>query len=135
MPGIRLTVSGREQPELTEKLATELTRLTCDVLAKLPSKMAVFIEYIPHAQWFIDNRSLAAHGKNAFQLELTITQHTNTREQKAEYHRKAFDLLASLIGNLHPHSNINVIDCDATGYGFGGLTREWKIHRGPSAAV
>ncbi|RKP57753.1 tautomerase family protein [Pararobbsia silviterrae] len=133
MPGIRLTVSGSERPELTERLATELTQLTCEVLSKRPAKMAVIVEYVPHAQWFIDNRSLVAHGKNAFQLVLTITQHTNIREEKAEYHRKAFELLSTLIGDVHPHSNIHVVECDAVGYGFGGVTLEWRIHHGDGA--
>ena len=135
MPGIRLTVSGTEQAALTERLATELTRLTCAVLNKRPSKTAVTVQYLPHSQWFIDNRSLSSHGKNAFRLELTITEHTNTRDEKANYHRQAYELLASLIGNLHPHSNIHIVDCAATGYGYSGTTQEWRYQHAADAVL
>jgi len=57
---------------------------------------------------------------------VTITDETNTRLQKAAYHRAAFELLSTVIGNIHPHSNIHLIDCRAAAYGYGGLTQEYR---------
>ena len=86
----------------------------------------VIVQFVPHELWFIDNQSLVAHGQNSFRLEVTITDETNTKTQKTCYQREAFDLLSRLIGNLHPHSNVHIIDCRASSYGYGGLTQEYR---------
>lgn len=131
MPGLRLTVSGDGNTGLSDRLAAELTALTCSVLGKEPVKTMVLVQYVPREHWFIAGSSLAAQGKNSFRLEVTITEETNTKSQKAEYHRQAFDLLSTLIGNVHPHSNVHIIDCAATSYGYGGLTQEYRYqHEG-----
>lgn len=136
MPGIKLTVTGRADPALSGRFAKRLTELTCAVLDKDPRRNTVTIDYVPHDQWFIAGASLAALGRNAFRLEVTITESTNTRDQKIAYQRQAFDLLSELIGNVHPHSNVHVVDCSAVGYGYGGITQEWHYqHRGESDAA
>lgn len=136
MPGIKLTVSGRADPELSDRFAKKLTELTCAVLDKNPSRNAVTIDYVPHDQWFIAGESLAALNRNSFRLEVTITEGTNTRDQKIAYQRQAFELLSTLIGNVHPHSNVHIIDCSAVGYGYGGITQEWHYqHRNEGDAA
>jgi 4-oxalocrotonate tautomerase len=131
MPGLKLTVSGEENAGLSERFAAELTALTCSVLGKEPVKTMVLVQYIPREHWYIAGSSLTAQGKNSFRLEVTITEETNTKSQKAEYHRQAFDLLSTLIGNVHPHSNVHIIDCAATSYGYGGVTQEYRYqHEG-----
>jgi 4-oxalocrotonate tautomerase len=124
MPGITLTLSGQPDPALTSRLAVEISNLTCRVLNKDIERTAMIVRYHPAEQWFIAGRSLADHGKNAFRLEVTITDETNTKAEKASYHSEAFALLARIIGNLHPHSNIHIVDCRASAYGYGGLTQE-----------
>jgi len=92
----------------------------------------VQVHYVPHEHWFIDSRSLTDHGKNSFRLEVTVTEGTNTRNEKSIYQKKAFALLSELIGNLHQHSNVHLIDCGAIAYGYGGLTQEYRYnHEGP----
>jgi 4-oxalocrotonate tautomerase len=127
MPGIKLTVSGQGDAQLSARLASEIGSLTCSVLKKELARTMVLVQYVPHEQWFIAGRSLVSHEKNSFRLEVTITEETNTKDQKAEYHRQAFELLSSLIGNVHQHSNIHIIDCPATSYGYGGLTQEYRF--------
>jgi 4-oxalocrotonate tautomerase len=124
MPGIVLTVSGEANGVSSQRLAEEITRLTCSVLRKEPERTMVILRHVPHDQWFIGSRSLADYGKNSFRLEVTITDETNTKAEKAAYHQAAFTLLSDLIGNLHPHSNIHVMDCRAAAYGYGGVTQE-----------
>jgi 4-oxalocrotonate tautomerase len=88
----------------------------------------VQVHYVAHPHWFISSRSLADHGKNSFRLEVTITEGTNTRDEKSAYQKRAFALLSELIGNLHPHSNVHIIDCGAVSYGYGGLTQEYRYN-------
>ena len=134
MPGIKLTVSGEPDEALSRRLAAELTALTCTILKKKPTRTMVQVHYLPREHWFIEARSLAEHSRNSFRLELTITEATNTRDEKTVYQKRAFDLLAESIGNLHPHSNVHIIDCDAVSYGYGGLTQEYHYnHQGSPA--
>ena len=128
MPGLKLTVSGAPDEALSRRLAAELTALTCTTLRKVPERTMVQVRYLPQEHWFIAARSLADYGKNSFRLELTITEGTNTRDEKSAYQKKAFALLSELIGNLHPHSNIHIIDCDAVSYGYGGLSQEYRYN-------
>lgn len=126
MPGVFLRVSGQQDAAQAQSLAGALTDLTCKVLEKRPAQTMVLIQFVPHDLWFIDKRSLVEHGRNSFRLEVTITDETNTKSQKARYHREAFALLAERIGNLHAHSNVHVIDCRASAYGYGGVTQEYR---------
>jgi 4-oxalocrotonate tautomerase len=137
MPGIFLRISGGPNRELTNRIVPEIMRLTCAVLRKKPEQTMVMLQYVPHEDWFIAGKSLAEHGKNSFRLEVTVTEDTNTKEEKAAYHKAAFAALSQLIGNVHPHSNIHVIDCKATGYGYGGVTQEHRHQhaREPMAKV
>lgn len=128
MPGITLKISGEPNLELVHSIVPKLTTLTCEVLEKRPEQTLVMVQFLPHEQWFIASRSLAEQGRNSFRLEVTITDETNTKAQKARYQHEAFELLAKEIGNVHPHSNIHVVDCRASAYGYGGLSQEYKLH-------
>jgi 4-oxalocrotonate tautomerase len=123
MPSIFLTVSGQDDPALTRRLADQVARLTCEVLKKEHERTTVIVRYVAKHQWFIVGRSLAEHGKNAFRLEVTVTDETNTRLEKAAFQRAAFTLLSDLMTDVHPHSNIHIVDGRATAYGYGGLTQ------------
>ncbi|EPG2633954.1 TPA: 4-oxalocrotonate tautomerase [Pseudomonas aeruginosa] len=128
MPGITLQLSGQEDAALATRLASDLTILTCAVLDKRAEHTMVLVRFVPHELWFIDGRSLAEHGRNSFRLEVTITDETNTKAQKARYQREAFDLVGGILGNLHSHSNIHIIDCRAAAYGYGGVSQEYRHH-------
>jgi len=134
MPGILLKISGEPDPALTPRVVHEIMALTCRVLDKQPERTMVMVDYVPRENWFIAGRSLVEHEANSFRLEVTITDETNTRAQKAEFHRAAFALLCELIGNVHPHSNIHVIDCRASAYGYGGVTQEYRSHHDGATA-
>jgi 4-oxalocrotonate tautomerase len=129
MPGIFLTISGQDDPALTHRLADQVARLTCEMLGKERERTMVIVRYVPKDQWFIAGRSLAEHGKNAFRLEVTVTDETNTRAEKAAFHKAAFALMSDLMTNIHPHSNIHIVDCRATAYGYGGRTQAWHYHQ------
>jgi 4-oxalocrotonate tautomerase len=132
MPGILLTVSGQADQALTDRLARHICDVTSTVLKKPRDRTWAIVHYEPRENWFIDGRSLVEHGKNAFRLLVTITDETNSKEAKADYHKAAFNLLSSIIGDVHPISNIYVVDCRATGYGYGGVTQEYFFHHQPA---
>jgi 4-oxalocrotonate tautomerase len=128
MPGITLTVSGKADQALTNRLAREIIDLTSRVLKKPHDRTWVIVQFEPRENWFIDGHSLVEHGKNAFRLWVTITDETNSKVEKAEYQKAAFGLLSDLIGNVHPISNVYVIDARATAYSYGGVTQEYNFH-------
>lgn len=130
MPGIKLTLSGEPNAVQTSQLAEEIVELTCRVLKKERQKAMVMVRYLPKDQWFIAGQSLAESGLNSFRLEITITDETNTKSEKAAFHKAAFELLEARLGNLHRHSNVHIIDCRASSYGYGGETQEWRFVNG-----
>lgn len=137
MPFITLQHTVSPDTEQSCSLADALTRLTARILRKDPRRTSVLLRPTPPEQWFIDGVSLAALGRHAFRLEVTVTDETCTRDEKIRFQREAFDLLSAMIGDLHPHSNVHVIDCRAAAYGYGGVTQERHMLRreGQSAAT
>jgi 4-oxalocrotonate tautomerase len=136
MPGVTLTISGPVAPELKQRIAEEITHLTATVLDKEAAKTALTLRFVAHEDWFIAGKSLAELRKNSFKLEVTVIDETVSKDQKAEYHKVTFAALSRLIGNVHPHSNVHVIDCRAAAYGYGGVTQEYRYqHRDALAAA
>ena len=135
MPGLVLRISGDPNQELTRRIVPEIMALTCSVLHKKREQTMVMLQYVSREHWFIAGKSLAEHGKNSFRLEVTVTDETNTKEQKAAYHKAAYAALSALIGNVHPHSNIHIIDCRAAAYGYGGITQEHRYQHSHDAIV
>jgi len=129
MPHIALQISGAPDTALTKAVAAAVADLTVEVLGKPRELIAVTIQYLDPAQWIIDGRPLTEHGRNAFQLDISITDETNTKAEKARYLEQVFARLSELIGNLHPTSYIHVIDARAAAYGYGGLTQERRYQQ------
>lgn len=129
MPGIDLTLSAGPDPEQARRIAQALTTLTCRVLDKEVQRTMVQIRYLPREQWFIGGRSLAELNQDSFRLVVTITDETNTKRQKADYQALAFKEMCQLLGDVHPHSNIHIVDCRAAAYGYGGISQEAYAYR------
>ena len=124
MPGLKLTVSGAPDEALSRRLAAELTALTCTTLRKKPERTMVQVRYLPHEHWFIAARSLADHGKNSFRLELTITEGTNTPEEKARYIAAAMAMLRDVLGPAVPKASYVVLhDIAGEAWGYDGVTQ------------
>jgi 4-oxalocrotonate tautomerase len=131
MPGITLTLSGEADQALVRRLVPALTSLTSAVLDKKPEETTVLVKFVPAGDWFIGGKSLAELKRNAFRLEVTVTDETTTKDQKAAYQKAAFDALSEAIRDIHPRSNVHVIDCRASAYGYGGVTQEHRYQRSP----
>lgn len=134
MPFITLQHTGPSDPDVSARLASALVDLSTQILRKDPQRTSVLVRSVPSAHWFIAGESLAGSGLNAFRLEVTVTDETNTRDEKIRFQREAFATLCRLLGTVHPHSNVHVIDCRAAAYGYGGVTQEEHFGRQREAA-
>jgi 4-oxalocrotonate tautomerase len=128
MPILNVKVSAKQSPELTKKIAELLLELTSRILKKKREVTAIAIDYVDPENWIVAGRSLGEQRKNSFYFDIKITDETNTREEKAQYIREAFDGFAEILSSLHDESYIYVQDVRAASYGFGGYTQEYRYH-------
>jgi 4-oxalocrotonate tautomerase len=126
MPHIQLQISGNPDTNLTQRAAAKVSELTQGVLGKEADVIAITVQYVPRDQWIIGGSSLDAQGRNAFQLDISVTDETNTKAEKARYLAEMHAAMSELIGNVHPVSYIHVIDARAAAYGYAGLTQEHR---------
>lgn len=135
MPHINLQLSGTPDADLSRRAAAVVADLTVEVLGKPRELVAVAIHYVDRPHWFIDGRSLTEWGRNAFHLDISITDETNTKAEKARYLQQMHAQLSALIGEVHETSYIHVIDARAAAYGYGGLTQEHRYQAARIAAA
>lgn len=128
MPILNIKVSARKSAEITRSISGILLDLTTRILNKKPEVTSIAIDYIDPDNWIVGGRSLSEQGKSSIYFDIKITDETNTKAEKAQYIREAFDAFSKLLGNLHEVSYIYVEDVRATAYGYGGLTQEYRFH-------
>lgn len=123
MPTLQLQVSPLQNPSRYRALASALTRITADTLGKRPEVTAVVIDDIPAARWHIGGTDV--QGPTAL-LEISITQGTNTAQEKAAFIAAAFAELQDQLGAgqpLEPASYVIVREVPGTDWGYGGQTQ------------
>jgi len=128
MPILNVKVSAQRSSQMTRSISKILLELTSRILHKDPEVTSIAIEYINPEDWIVAGKSLAEHGKSSIYFDIKVTDETNTKAEKAQYIREAFDAFSNLLGDLHNESYIYVQDVRATSYGFGGLTQEYRYH-------
>jgi 4-oxalocrotonate tautomerase len=126
MPHIVIHLSGPRNAELGRNVVAMVNRLTADVLGKMPEVMATTVQYISDDDWFIGGQPLSVLGGSAFHLDISITDETNTKAEKARFVREVYEELAALRPGLHEISYVHLIDARAAAYGYGGRTQEWR---------
>ena len=95
MPHIVVHLSGAPDAQLTRKTVDVVAELTQSVLGKQLPVIAVTVQYIAADTWFIGGQSLASLGKSAFHLDISITDETNTKAEKARYLREVHAAMAA----------------------------------------
>jgi 4-oxalocrotonate tautomerase len=130
MPILNVKVSAKKSPEMTRAIAELLLDLTTRILHKKREVTSIAIDYVDPADWIVGGRSLAEQGKSSVYFDIKITDETNTKDEKAEYIRQAFEAFGRLLGDLHDESYIYVQDVRAAAYGYGGKTQEFRYQRG-----
>lgn len=128
MPILKVKVSDTKSPDTTRAISAMLLELTTRILGKKPELTAIVVEYVEPADWVVGGRTLLEQGKRSFHFDIKIVDGSNTRQQKAQYIREAFDGFARLLGELHEESYIHIDDVRASAYGFGGRTQEARFH-------
>ena len=129
MPILTVKISGKKSQNQTNEIGRLLMDLTTRILKKKREVTAIAIEYIDHDSWFVGGELLSKVGKNSFYFDIKITDETNTKDEKAQYIKEAFEGFERLLGNLNEESYIYVQDVRATSYGYGGKTQEFRYHR------
>jgi 4-oxalocrotonate tautomerase len=130
MPILNVKVSKAANPALTHAISESLLELTSRILRKKRELTAIVIDYVPPEHWIVGGTSLATQGKNSFYFDIKIVDGTNTKDEKAQYVREAFDAFGKLLGDIHEESYIYIHDVRAEAYGFGGLTQEYRYIKG-----
>jgi len=128
MPILNVKVSAQRSSEMTKNISKILLELTSRILHKDPAVTAIAIEYVNPEDWIVAGKTLADQGKSSIYFDIKVTDETNTKAEKAQYIKEAFDAFDKLLGNLHHESYIYVQDVRATSYGFAGLTQEHRYH-------
>lgn len=128
MPILNVKVSGKKSIETTKQINELLLDLTHRILGKKKEVTAIAIDYLERDQWFVGGHLLSEQGKNSFYFDIKITDETNTKDEKAQYIKEAFEGFERILGNLHEESYIYVQDVRATSYGYGGKTQEYRYH-------
>ncbi|MBI2747665.1 MAG: tautomerase family protein [Burkholderiales bacterium] len=123
MPTLQLKVSPLQNPSRYRTLAQALTRLTAEHLHKRAKVRTVMIDDLPAARWYVGG--IDVQRPTAF-LEISITQGTNTAEQKAAFMAAAFAELQEQLGAGQPlaeASYVIVRELPAGDWGYGGRTQ------------
>ncbi len=123
MPTLQLLVSPPQNPYRYQQLATALTQLTAQTLGKRADVTAVTIKALPATRWFVGGQQVS---QPTAMLDITVTQDTNTAEQKAAFIATVFAELQHQLAPasaLHATSYVTVREVPASDWGYGGVTQ------------
>ncbi|HYG45885.1 MAG TPA: 4-oxalocrotonate tautomerase family protein [Bordetella sp.] len=126
MPHIVIHLSGQPDAAQSRRVVDRVMALTQSVLGKAPPVTAITLQHIAPEAWFIGGRPLSESGHNAFHLDISVTDETNTKQEKARFIAAIYAAFQELLDNLHECSYVHVIDARAAAYGYGGATQEYR---------
>ena len=135
MPFIQVKVSGERDDALAAKIARRITALTQDVLRKISADTAVAVEFVAPALWFVANTPLSEQAVRSFYLNISVTDETNTKDEKASYIAGVYAAMAELLGGVHEKSYVLVANPSGAAYGYGGITQEERYVFGKPASI
>lgn len=115
--------------DLKQELAALLSRLTAEILHKDPGVTAVLVESAEPDDWIIAGSSVADQKIGTFYVEVSITEHTNLKDETTEWVRRVYDEMNALVGPVHEASYVLVHAVDGDAYGYGGLTQNLRWAR------
>ena len=129
MPILNVKVSGTKSAETTKQITDLLLDITTRILKKKREVTAIAIDYVDRGCWMVGGKLLSEQGKNSFYFDIKVTDETNTKDEKAQYIKEAFEGFEKILGDLHEESYVYVADVRATAYGYGGKTQEYRYHK------
>ncbi len=128
MPIVHLRLGAPADTALAQRAAEAVRRHTVEILRKDPALIAIAVEFVDPATWFIAGRSLADWQRHSYALEIKVTDETNTRDEKARFLAAVHVALAEVLTPLHTESYGHVHDVRAEAYGYGGRTQAARHH-------
>ena len=126
MPILTLKLSAHAQLTDAQALAHALTALSTVVLHKRSDVTSVLFERIPANDWWVGGEVPA---QVLMQLDIRITQGTNSTAEKTAFVAAAFALLPQHLAQgqqLHATCYISVRELAATDWGYGGYTQQQR---------
>ncbi|MFJ1302330.1 4-oxalocrotonate tautomerase family protein [Pseudomonadota bacterium AL_CKDN230030165-1A_HGKHYDSX7] len=132
MPHIVIHLSGEPDTARDQRVVQAAMDLTQGVLGKERDVIAITLQHIAASAWYIGGRSLADLKRNAFHLDISVTDETNTKAEKAAYLREVHAAFSAILEPLHEVSYVHVIDARAAAYGYGGRTQEYRHQHKPA---
>lgn len=126
MPILTLKISAHANLRDANALALDLTRLSTEILHKRSDVTSVVFQRMAASGWWVGGETSA---QVMMQLDIRITQGTNTDAEKAAFIAAAFDLLPDHLAQgqqLHATSYISVQELAATDWGYGGVTQQQR---------
>jgi 4-oxalocrotonate tautomerase len=128
MPYLNVNIPAPQSTELASKLALELTDLTVEILKKKRELTSVTIEFVPPSQWFI--ATVPLEGAKTFQLDIKVTEGTNTKDENARFVSEAFHAIESLLGEVHPASYVTIHEVRGDSWGCREKTQKSRYIEG-----
>jgi len=126
MPILTLKISANAQLKDANALAQVLMTLSTHVLHKRADVTSVVLQRMADGEWWVGGETV---NDVLVQLDIRITQGTNSEVEKAAFIAQAFDLLPQHLANgqqMHATSYISVQELPATDWGYGGYTQKQR---------
>ena len=98
MPHIVIHVSGQSDAHVNRRIVDAVAGLTQTILGKKLPVIAITLQHIPHDLWFIGGQPLSEVGKNAFHLDISVTDETNTKAEKARFIQEIYAAFREILG-------------------------------------
>lgn len=133
MPFLTLKLSRAPSPDKAARLVATLTDVTADVLRKKRELTVVAIEALPALHWSVGGAPRPSASPCGFLLEITVTQGTNTQDEKAAFVARAFAAIETILGAVEPTSYVVVHEVPADAWGYGGRTQAHRLLAGRAA--
>jgi len=132
MPYLHLTLSHHPGVERMAHVAHALTDHTVDLLGKRRELTALTISVTPEGQWFVGGAPLPGQ---SYQLDIKVTDGTNTADEKAHFIAQVHTTLEALLGPMAPASYVVVHDVDGRAWGYQGRTQAARRQARPQTAL
>lgn len=132
MPYLHLTLSHPPGVERLAHVARALTDLTVDLLGKRRDLTALTIATAPEGQWFVGGAPLPGP---SYQLDIKVTDGTNTADEKAHFIAQVHATLEALLGAMAVASYVVVHEVDGRAWGYQGRTQAARRQALPQTAL
>jgi 4-oxalocrotonate tautomerase len=122
MPFARFTIADPDlSDEKQQRLVTAIGELLASDLGKEPEATVVYVNLVSAERWYV----AAEHpgGATGAHLEVSITSGTNTAEEKGNFLRHAYELLAETLGALPAAVYVALYELDGESYGYNGISQ------------